>query len=133
MVLVAPFAPASAQSSGDGANFEPPPEDDDFCRRKQEAALISGEIVVCGDREQNDSHRLSPPAEARSRYAEETQTEGLALAPDFAPPPCQPSLLTWCPTFGGASQAAYLIDFATLPDAPTGSDADRIARGELAE
>lgn len=103
--------------------------DEQACQRKQEAAIISGEIVVCGDRETNDRHRLAPRSEARKRFAEETMDRGLALAPDFRPPPCVPSLLTWCPKFGAPPPAPVEIDLSALPEAPPGSDADRIARG----
>ena len=104
--------------------------DERACQRKQEAALISGEIVVCGDRSENDRYRLGPPGEARKRYAEETMDRGLGLAPDFKPPPCRPSLLTLCPELGAAGERPVIVDFDALPEAPEGSDADRIAKGE---
>ena len=104
--------------------------DERACQRKQEAALISGEIVVCGDRTDSDRYRVSPPGEAKRRYAEETMDRGLGLAPDFKPPPCRPSLLTLCPELGAAGERPVIVDFDALPDAPEGSDADRIAKGE---
>ncbi|QQN74628.1 hypothetical protein [Croceicoccus sp. YJ47] len=44
-------------------------------------------------------------------------------------PPC----LAFCVTskFGYAPPPVYIVDFGALPDAPPGSDADRIARGEM--
>ena len=123
------FAPGAALAQG--TQSESLSADERDCQRKQEVALISGEIVVCGDRSENDRYRLSPPGEARKRYAEETMDRGLGLAPDFKPPPCRPSLLTVCPELGGAGERPVLVDFDSLPEAPEGSDADRIANGEL--
>ncbi|MBX7494494.1 hypothetical protein K3172_01335 [Qipengyuania sp. 6B39] len=107
--------------------------DERDCRRKQEAALISGEIVVCGDRADHDRHRLAPPGDARKRFAEETMDRGLARAPDFEPPPCVPSLLSWCSGQGRIGEDTVVVDFDALPEAPEGSDADRIAKGEVPE
>ena len=122
------FARGAAQAQGSTSDeFS---ADERACQRKQESALISGEIVVCGERSENDRYRLSPPGEARKRYAEETMDRGLGLAPDFKPPPCRPSLLTLCPELGGAGERPVVVDFDALPDAPEGSDADRIAKGE---
>ncbi len=123
------FASGTAQAQG--STSEELSADERACQRKQEAALISGEIVVCGDRTDSDRFRLSPPGEARKRYAEETMDRGLGLAPDFKPPPCRPSLLTLCPELGGAGERPVLVDFDSLPEAPEGSDADRIAKGEI--
>ena len=122
-------APGAAQAQR--STSEELSADERARQRKQEAALISGEIVVCGDRSENDRYRLSPPVEARRRYAEETMDRGLGLPPDFKPPPCRPSLLTLCPELGGAGERPVLVDFDLLPQAPEGSDADRIAKGEL--
>jgi hypothetical protein len=100
------------------------------CQRKQEAALISGEIVVCGERTDSDRFRLSPPGGAQRRYTEETMDRGLGLAPDFKPPPCRPSLLILCPALDSAGERRVIVDFDALPDAPEGSDVERIAKSE---
>ena len=126
--VLAVFAPGAAQAQG--STSEELSADERACLRKQEAALISGQIVVCGDRLENDRYRLGPPGEARKRYAEETMDRGLGLAPDFKPPPCRPSLWTLCPELGAAGARPVIVDFDVLPNAPEGSDADRIAKGE---
>ena len=100
------------------------------CQRRQDAAIISGEIVVCGDRADHDRHRLDPDGDGLRQFAERTMDKGLGLAPDFAAPPCVPNLLTYCPEFGGPPGPAVIVDLAALPEAPPGSAADRIARGE---
>ena len=127
-VLVA-FTPGTGFAQG--STSDDLSADERACQRKQEAALISGEIVVCGDRSENYRHRLGPPGDARKRYAEETMDRGLGLAPDFAAPPCQPNWLTYCPDFGPLGKHPVIVDFEALPKAPEGSDADRIAKGEI--
>ena len=99
------------------------------CSEEQEAALLSGEIIVCRRRSDLDEYGYDK-ARAERRYARETMNKGNPSAPDVFGipdhgvvaargcfiPPCPPP-------------PAYIIDFESLPDAPPGSDADRIARG----
>ena len=54
---------------------------------------------------------------------------GLGLAP-ISSRFRRPSLLTLCPELGSAGERPVIVDFDTLPDAPEGSDADRIAKRE---
>lgn len=122
------ISPAFAQAVNGPEASE---QDEADCRRKQEAALISGEIVVCGTGQDDSRYRLQDRDAAQTRFAEETQRRGLGLAPDFAPPPCRPNLLTFCPKFGPVGAPALIVDLSQLPQAPAGSDADRIARGEV--
>lgn len=128
-------APSMAQSAEDPPeridilipqeDYEEPLED---CSAEQEAASISGEIIVC--RRRRDGSEFGYDAErAQQRYAEQTMNRGDPRAPDLAPnypgvvvargcfiPPCPPP-------------AAIMIDIEALPEAPPGSDADRAARG----
>ena len=140
-LLIAPAASAQeleAQSASPPQAIdiliEPSPQDATYenCSPEQEdAAAISGVIIVCR-RITGSENRLYSKQEAEERYARETMNEGLIAAPDVAGagifrgpatvsglcliPPCPPP-------------PAYMIDFSALPDAPPGSDADRIARG----
>ncbi|MEL6529101.1 MAG: hypothetical protein AAFQ27_04015 [Pseudomonadota bacterium] len=103
------------------------------CEDNADAATISGEIVVCRRRGENGENYFSGSrSEAQKRYARETAFQGDPQAPDVAGggifrgpatisgqcliPPCPPP-------------PALLIDVEALPEAPAGSDADRIARG----
>ena len=110
----------------------PPPAraSEEECRRDAEAAVVSGEIVVCGNRPREDQ-RITSREEAQNRYAERTKggsTPDVAGAGIFRGPPtlsgiCVPGIFN-CP-----KPAAVFVDVAALPKAPPGSDADRIARG----
>ena len=103
------------------------------CKDNEDAATISGDIVVCRRLgESGENYFSGSREEARKRYARETAFAGDPQAPDVAGggifrgpatvsgqcliPPCPPP-------------PALLIDVEALPQAPEGSDADRIARG----
>ena len=90
-----------------------------------------GEIVVCAPDE--DAFRVPSTADADPGSAR-ALNDGRLHAPDVSGggifrgkatasgmclvPPCPP-------------EAAYIIDLSTIPEAPAGSDADKIAKGEL--
>ena len=87
----------------------------------------AGEIVVCARRDRE-----------KDRYPGREQLEsvqsirdGIPRAPDFAKPSCkgQPG----CFSFGKVPPPMIFIDVKALPQAPAGSDADLIAKGEMAQ
>ena len=108
------------------------------CEEEQDASTISRTIVVCREIVEDNSNYYSGSREdARDRYARETQYADFIPTPDVAGegitgpkelmgagvtitgciiPPCPPP-------------PALIIDIEALPEAPAGSDADRIARG----
>lgn len=99
-----------------------------------EPSAKSDEIVVCATIQNQDQFRYSGSEAARDRYAAETMYAGDPQAPDVAGPGifrgpatvgrlCVPGLQK-CPP-----PPAITVDFSQLPEAPPGSDADRIARG----
>ncbi len=113
--------------------YGPPPPMED-CSNEQEAAILSGEIIVCRRKKDDSEFRTLPSDEAQSRYARETMNRGSPQTPDvagdgiFKGEPTVGSLcipgLQKCPP-----PPAIIVDFDALPVAPPGSDADRIARG----
>lgn len=105
------------------------------CERQEDAAQISREIVVCREiRVRTDQSYSGSRAAARDRYAEET-----AFAGDLVPPDVSgPGIFKGEPSIGGLCipglqncppPPALIVDVTALPQAPPGSDADRIARG----
>ena len=106
--------------------------EDEECATQREAAVITNEIVVCGEREESLRHRLYNDADNETRYARETMNRDNPPAPDVAGEyifrgPATVSGLCFigpCP-----KPPAYIVDVTGLPDAPPGSDADRIAHG----
>ncbi|BDW80772.1 hypothetical protein MACH24_02100 [Erythrobacter sp. Dej080120_24] len=102
------------------------PEAQRQCEEEADAARIAGEIVVCrslgettdGSWNQEDFER---------RYAEVTQG---VKAPNVEVDPTPPMVgISVRAKFGYPPPPALIIDIPALPDAPPGSDADRIARG----
>ncbi|MCA0979034.1 hypothetical protein LCM19_11725 [Qipengyuania flava] len=101
------------------------------CEEDQDAAIITGEIIVCRKRS-DEENRLYDKESAERRHAQRTMNHNEIPAPDVAGDgifrgPATVSGLCFIPPC--PKPPAYMIDFATLPDAPPGSDADRIARG----
>lgn len=130
----APQAAAAQQSAG-------PPEtidlllprdagEDEFedCSAEQEAASISGEIVVCRRRRDKSAFGYDNDS-ARQRYAAETMDKDSPRAPDFAESCKKNPEKGACISFGRVPPPAYIVDFAALPETPAGSDADRVGRG----
>ncbi len=97
------------------------------CSDEQEAATISGEIVVCRRQSDQSDLRYSDDEASERRYAEATMNKGDPKAPVFSRP-CDPRTVG-CFRIGRAPPPAYIVDFDALPETPPGSDADRIAKG----
>lgn len=96
------------------------------CRDNEDAGTISGEIVVCREIGDTGENSYSGDREAaQKRYAEETALKDAPRAPEaFGIPDNGKGI-----GFGGVPPPAYMVDFEVLPQAPAGSDADRMARG----
>ncbi len=97
----------------------------DRCR----AARKSGEIVVCVDRGEDlrvPSTAESDPSSLAARHA---LNNGVPLAPQLDRGSCKDK--PGCVVGGWAPPPIYVIDPAAIPEAPAGSDADRIAKGEM--
>jgi len=86
-----------------------------------------GNIIICGRRKV--SPRLDPPEGTTTTTTKpDSKMTGLGSSPI---PPRAPSV-----TIGGCflqkcPKQLYFIDVSALPKAPAGSDADKIARGEM--
>lgn len=96
------------------------------CLDNEEAATISGDIVVCRRiGESGENYFSGSREEARKRYARETAFKGSPPPPDIFGIPNHGNAIG----IGGVPPPALIIDVGALPEAPAGSDADRIARG----
>lgn len=94
----------------------------DRCRSARKA----DEIVVCVDRGEDLRVPSSAETDPSSLAARHALNNGVPRAPAFSQS-CkgQPG----CVTGGWAPQPIYVIDVKALPEAPAGSDADKIAKG----
>lgn len=132
-VPLAVGAPAAAQSAptitaeealaqAEEAYGPPAPE-------KECAPQKGDEIVVCAEEEQDQSQfRVKSSAEL-DPTSEEAIDDGLPRAPDVAGPGIFKGPATF--SFGAPPPPALIIDVTALPQAPAGSDADKIAKGEM--
>jgi hypothetical protein len=86
-----------------------------------------GAIVVCRDAESREKERL--PLRDQTDTAQSTD-DGLPRAPNVSGlRPCLGKHT--CMGFGSVPPPMYYFDIAALPPPPEGSDADRIAKGEI--
>jgi hypothetical protein len=89
-----------------------------------------GEIVVCGQTEDSSKYRVKSSADLDPKAAKDI----VPRAPDLYNLP-QPAMLGVGITMGGCfippcpAPMPLLIDLKAIPDAPPGSDADRVGRG----
>lgn len=84
------------------------------------------EIVVCAKPQDDSEFRVKSTSDL-DRNSREATNDGLPRAPDVSGPGIFKGKGM---TLGGPPDPAYMIDFKLLPDAPEGSDADKIAKGE---
>lgn len=97
----------------------------DRCRRRD-----GQEIVVCVDRGEDLRVPSTADSDPNSREARHAQDNGVPRAPQLDRGSCrgQPG----CVTGGWAPPPIYVVDVSKLPQAPEGSEADLVAKGELA-
>lgn len=97
----------------------------DRCR----SARRSGEIVVCVDRGEDLRVPSTAESDPSSLAARRALDNGIPRAPQLDRGSCkgQPG----CVVGGWAPPPIYVIDPAAIPEAPAGSDADKVAKGEL--
>ena len=105
------------------------------CLAEQDAARLRGEIIVCRRRTDDGAAVSGFDKEKWERdYARRTQgvkTPDVAGAGGTIIMPGEGSLISVTITtkFGEPPERPLIIDVGALPEAPPGSDADRIARG----
>ena len=86
------------------------------------------EIVVCAEEEEQSQFRVQSSSQLDPE-SEEALDDGLPRAPDFGESCKKNPEKGPCIGFGYAPPPALIIDFSKLPEAPAGSDADRVGKG----
>lgn len=105
------------------AQYQVPPERDPCAE-----AASEGEIVVCARRD-NERHRISPSSSDPGSAA--ALRDGLPRAPQLDRGSCKGQ--AGCMVGGWAPPPIYIIDLKAIPEAPEGSDADKVAKGEVSD
>lgn len=130
-LLLTSGAPAAAQVTADEAVetarevYGPPSS-----RPEPEAcpAPRPDEIVVCREIVEDDRYRVGSSTDD-AIAAGEAVDDGVPRAPDLAPPALPIVVARGCFVPPCPKPPAYMIDFASIPEAPPGSDAARYAEG----
>lgn len=111
--------------------IEPQTESDEVyedCEEDQDAATITGEIIVCRRRSE-DENRLYDKEGAERRHAQRTQGPQPVDVAGGGIFRGQPTVSGLCFIPPCPKDPVYMVDFDELPETPPGSDADRVARG----
>ena len=87
------------------------------------------EIVVCVDHGEDLRVPTTAESDPDSLAARRARNNGVPLAPQLDRGSCKGK--PGCVIGGWAPPPLYLIDLAAIPEAPEGSDADKVAKGEL--
>ena len=105
------------------------------CEAEQDAARLRGEIIVCRQLEDGEEVSGFDKETWERDYAQRTQgaktpnVEGAGGSILYRAEGSVFLVTTGKITVGEAAEAPLIIDVQALPEAPPGSDADRIARG----
>lgn len=101
-------------------------------RRKRCQPAEAGEIVVCGNDTPDQRVPSTAQSDPNSRAARRALDGNIPSAPNVAYIQCRRGPDGVCRgNVGGAPAPVYYIDVSALPQAPEGSDADKIAKGEM--
>lgn len=87
----------------------------------------SDEIVVCVDRGEDQRTGSGGNYDPNTLEGRRALNGGVPRAPQFDRGYCAE-----CPHFGSVPPPPYYIDMKAIPEPPPGSDADKIAKGEMA-
>ena len=108
--------------------YGPPPPDPE--QRADCAEPEGDEIVVCAQLEEQSQFRVESSLDRN----DDSKMKWMGDPPDVSGPGIfkGPATASGCiPGLTCPPPPVYLIDFDALPEAPPGSDADRIAKGEI--
>ena len=95
------------------------------------AGQVDGEIVVCGRRTDSSRYRVPSAIDEAPLSAAATRTGVPHVAQSLVTnlPDCSPG--HGCISGGWAPPPVYYFDMTKIPDPAPGSDADKIAKGEM--
>jgi hypothetical protein len=91
----------------------------------------SGEIVVCAP-EDGKQWRVPSTSESDPASRQATRT-GMPRAPQLDRGSCKGKGQLGCIGVGGRAREIYMIDLKSIPETPKGSDAEKVANGEMSD
>lgn len=131
--LAAQDTAVTAQDAIENArrSYGPPPPTDN-CAKPAENQTDS-EIVVCAARQKDYSEFRVKGTSELDPNSKEALNDGIPRAPDVGGEGIfkgKATMTGGCFLQGCPPPPAYIVNFEDLPEAPEGSDADKIAKGE---
>lgn len=91
----------------------------------------NGEIVVCAP-DDGKQWRVPSTSESDPNSRQATRT-GMPRAPQLDRGSCKGKGQVGCIGLGGRAREIYMIDLKSIPETPKGSDAEKVANGEMAD
>lgn len=91
----------------------------------------SGEIVVCAP-DDGKQWRVPSTSEGDPTSRQATRT-GMPRAPQLDRGTCKGKGQLGCIGLGGRAREIYMIDLKSIPETPKGSDAEKVANGEMSD
>jgi hypothetical protein len=91
----------------------------------------NGEIVVCAP-DDGKQWRVPSTSEGDPTSRQATRT-GMPRAPQLDRGSCKGKGQVGCIGLGGRAREIYMIDLKSIPETPKGSDAEKVANGEMAD
>jgi hypothetical protein len=85
----------------------------------------NGEIVVCAEHEDPKKQYVPSNTDSGNTYDGVPHAPNVSTLPDCA-------TASFCSRVGKTPRHPVIIDLAAIPEPPAGSDADKIAKGEMA-
>jgi len=141
LILLAAAAPVPALAQTEPASKAAPDSDAAMARKLLTSPTITGnkpkcyersptgDIVVCAP--DNDQFRIKSTAE-EDPNSRQALDDGRLHPPNVSGlPDCSPGSKNGCIGIGRAPPPLYIIDLDAIPQAPAGSDADKVAKGEM--
>lgn len=91
----------------------------------------NGEIVVCAP-DDGKQWRVPSTSDSDPTSRQATRT-GVPRAPQLDRGSCKGKRQVGCIGLGGRAREIYMIDLKSIPETPKGSDAEKVANGEIAD
>jgi hypothetical protein len=91
----------------------------------------NGEIVVCAP-DSGKQWRVPSTTDSDPTSRQATRT-GIPRAPQLDRGSCKGKGQVGCIGIGRAAAPMYMIDLSTIPETPKGSDAEKVAKGEMSD
>ena len=91
----------------------------------------NGEIVVCAP-DDGKQWRIPSTTDSDPTSRQATRT-GIPRAPQLDRGSCKGKGQLGCIGIGRAATPMYMIDLSTIPETPKGSDAEKVAKGEMSD